>query len=120
MNAAEMRDSMERRYVSLNANTQLLLDWRQPQEVQGWDGNKDNIIRGITDYATVPIAAPEGVDGTIIVPDLSGNGNDWILTTREEYDTTVPAGLLVNDFTVIGLSCCAFASDPFFQHGGLP
>ncbi len=116
LTAVQMRDSMERRYVNSFATTALLFDWRRPQEVQGWDGNRSNIIRGISDYATIPIAAPEGVDGTIIVPDLSGNDNDWVLTTRPEYNSTGITAFATGD---VGLSCCAFGSDPFFKHGGL-
>lgn len=117
LTVAQMRDSMERRYVNLFARTALLFDWRQPQGVVGWDGDRANIIRGISDYATNPIAAPEGVDGTVIVPDLSGNDNDWILTTRPQYN---PTGVTAFAGGLVGLSCCAFASDAFFQHGGLP
>jgi hypothetical protein len=115
LTAAQMRESIERRYVRLGPTTALLLDWRSPREVQGWDGDRTHIIRGISDYATNPIAAPEGTDGTIIVPDLSGNGNDWLLTTRPVYN---PTGVGAFAAGAAGLSCCAFASDPFFKHGG--
>lgn len=117
LTVGQMRDSMERRYVNLLAQTQVLFDWREPLNVQGWDGDRSHIVRGISSYATTPIAAPEGNDGTIIVPDLSGNDNDWILTTRPAYNATGVSDFATN---TTGLSCCAFASDPFFQHGGMP
>jgi hypothetical protein len=116
LTVAQMRASMERRYVNLLATTAVLFDWRSPRLVSGWDGDRTHIIRGISDWATNPIAAPEGVDGTIVVPDLSGNGNDWILTTRPEYNST---GITAFAGGLTGLSCFAFASDPFFKHGGL-
>jgi hypothetical protein len=116
MTAAEMQVSIENRFVRNDANTVLIFDWRFPEEVDGWDGDRDNIIRGISDYATVPIAAPEGADGTIVVPDVSGNGNDWTLTTRPTYNAT---GVTPFAGGLAGLSCCAFGSDPFFRHGGL-
>lgn len=118
LTVAQMRDSMERRYVNLLATTQLLYDWRSLDGVTGWDGDKTHIISGISGDSTVPIAAPEGADGTVIVPDLSGNDNDWLLKSRASYDATIPVP--DTDFAVPGLSVCAFASDPFFRHGGLP
>ena len=116
MTAAEMQVSIENRFVRNDANTVLIFDWREPEGLTGWDGDRSNIIRGISDYATVPIAAPEGADGTVIVPDVSGNGNDWTLTTRPTYNAT---GVTPFAGGLAGLSCCAFGSDPFFRHGGL-
>ncbi|GAH67948.1 unnamed protein product, partial [marine sediment metagenome] len=119
LTVAQMQQSIERRYVNELATTVLLYDWRTPAGLTGWDGDKTHIIRGITDYKGLPLAAPEGTDGTIVVPDLSGNGNDFTLTTRAAYNTVIPTGVDVNNFGIIGRSCCAFASDPFFKHGGL-
>lgn len=119
LTAAQMRDAMERRYVNLLAQTQVLFDWRTVEGVQGWDGDRTHIIRGISSYATTPIAAPEGTDGTVLIPDLSGNDNDFTLRTRPVYGTNIPGVYPFPDWAAVGLSCCALASDPFFRHGGL-
>lgn len=119
LSVAQIQTSIERRFVNLKATTQLLYDWREPEGVTGWDGDRTHIIRGITDYKGEPLAAPEGADGTVIVPDLSGNGNDWTLQTRAVYSTVMPTGVDWNNWTIPGRANCAFVSDPFFQHGGL-
>jgi hypothetical protein len=111
---AQMALSMAQRYPRNIAQTQLLYDWRRVLNLTGWEGNPANIINGISRYSTIPIAAPEGTDNTVVVPDLSGNGNDWTLTTRAAYNST---GIGV--FTLTGLSCLAFGSDSYFQQGGL-
>lgn len=117
LTAAEMHDSMAQRYPRNVAETQLIYDWRTVGGVQGWDGDRANIIRGIEEFIEVPIAAPEGVDGTVVVPDMTGNGNDFILRTRAAYDPTISVAART-DWTIPGMSCCALASDPYWQQGG--
>jgi len=97
----------------------LLYNWRGvTAQVEAWEQNPRNIMRGISDFVNVPVAAPRAVTGTIIVPDESGNGNTLTLETLETYGQE-PAGEFNVSAPADGQRArCAFASDPFFETGG--
>lgn len=120
LSGAQMRDSMRRRGVQLLATTQGAWDWRNLRGHTGWEMNP--VIRaadtppgangwwnfGDLDIPNRPIpmnwATPIGVTDEVIVPDISGNGIDLVLSTDTVY--TLAAGTREG---------CTFGADPFFR-----
>lgn len=61
-------------------------DWRNPEGVDGWDFNFDHLTSAnkIAALGTV-VGMPRGAATSITVPDLSGNGNDFIIPSSTLY-----------------------------------
>lgn len=102
---AQIGDSFRGKRVQNLATTAVNYDWRGVEGHTGWETDVDRIIaKARENLETLGVAAPIGVNGTVTVPDLSGNGNDWALPTAEVYGTDTA------DKATIG-----FLSQPFWM-----
>lgn len=74
------------------AGTWLSWDWRLIERIDGdpieWTFDEKMMSdSSVSSIQGLGIAAPIGAAGTIRVPDLSGNGNHWVIPTQETYDS---------------------------------
>jgi len=101
---AQLRNSVRGKRVQNFATTVINWDWRNVESHTGWEIDANRIIAKATDFLT-GVAAPLGANGTVVVPDASGNGNDYVLPTAETY------GTVTADKANIG-----FIVDPFWMN----
>lgn len=121
---AQMLESVRRKHVQLLGTTMAAYDWRGLRGYTGWEFDRTLMAEGVDARAGNGLgtgalrngfpasespACPLGALGDVVVPDLSGNGNDitmWTLPAYTRWDT-VPANLLYGR--------CAFGHDLFFR-----
>ncbi len=114
MTQAEMENSYRNKKVQNIASVSTLVYyWDKIERETGWDVDMDNLMLAYKAGLKVPAASPEGVLGTVIVPDQSGNGNNWPLSTAADYSSR-GAG---TGYSTAGAGkwAVAFGSDPFFR-----
>lgn len=86
LTAAQLQDSVRGRRVQNLATTLVYYDWRRVEGQAGWEFDQDRMIDAVGWWIReLPVGAPMGAAGTVVVPDLSGNGNDWTLPTLAAY-----------------------------------
>lgn len=109
LTTAQLADSLVNRYVQSSAATYGLWDPRYVVGPTGWDSDPTHFadrlyMQGIAADQQIPIpfAAPEGANGTVVLPDLSGNGRDLDMVTAAAYTTASQAYV-------------TFGTDPFWE-----
>ncbi len=114
LTAQEMEDAYREQRVTQKSTTQLRYNWRSIRGETGWEARQTHILpgsylaAGFTEAGILSRyvgrgAAPEGT--AVVIPDLSGNGNDWSPPTFAEY----------SDDTVAEMARVAFGMDPFWR-----
>lgn len=103
LSQAQMQSSFRGRRVQNIATTFINWDWRRLEGHTAWETDPNRIMwKAWETLENVGVASPRGPVGTVRVPDLSGNGNDWILTTVPCYGTVTedkgPVGFMVDSF----------------------
>jgi len=112
MTDAEILESyQERRVQNIAAVTQIYWDWREVTGNATWDMDETHAIAAIRSTLSTPIGIPEGADGTVTVPDGSGNDNDIAVYTRATYDDLEGALDIAADVR----GWIGFLSDPFWK-----
>jgi hypothetical protein len=123
LTAAQRQDSISRRDVQDLSGTAILYRWAEIREVAGWERNPRHMMRAYSDFTPRP-GTPKGIQGQVLIPDLSGNSRNFIpqvFADSENESLLVPAyGQEVRTIPPAAgqRSPMAFASDPFFQTGG--
>lgn len=110
LTAAQQLSSMRRRGIQLLGATLAAYDWRGVTGHTGWEFSIDSLEIGIRDTFEQSYhepGCPTGADGTVVIPDISGNGRDVTLSTLATY----PA---VAAFQA-DRGRCAFSRDIFFR-----
>lgn len=103
LTAAQLRSSLRGKRVQNLATTVINWNWRNIEGHTGWETDQTRIVAKAVDYLA-EVAAPLGVNGTVVVPDMSGNGNDYVLPTTAAYGTPTAdkanVGFMVDPFWV--------------------
>lgn len=108
MTAEQISNSYLGRRVQNIATTQICWDWRLIEGHTGWEMDVNKIMPIIrNNIRSVGLAGPLGVNGTVTVPDLSGNGNDWVIPTSATYSNVIADA---------NMSRTGFFSDPFWRN----
>lgn len=100
---AQLESSVRGRRVNNLPTTLVNWNWRGIRGHTGWQFDMDRIIMMTWAWLdNVGVGAPIGAPGTVVVPDVSGNGNDWVLPTLATYGTITaqksPTGFLADSF----------------------
>ncbi len=111
LTAAEIQESLNlRRVQNISGVTQILWDPRNIEGHTGWEIREDYICsldRGLLHF---PFGAPQGTYGTVVLPDSSGNGNDFNLPVAASYQDEQTGGLGVGS-----RARCCFIADPWWR-----
>jgi len=105
LTAAQIRESMGRKHVQLLGTTMCAYDWRNIVGHTGWEVDATLMEPGLAELSSrcsESVVSPEGPNGDVVIPDLSGNGRDIALWTAPVYTAAAP-------------SRCAFGSSSFFR-----
>jgi len=123
LTAAQMAESYTNRGVQQIAQTQVRYDYRDVTAT-GWEARRNRMLTGMiggtgavaftVKGVDIPVAAPEGAAGAVLIPDLSGNGNDLTVPSATSYGTGLPAGGNAWPVAATDKAQVVFGSDPFF------
>ncbi|HUW96272.1 MAG TPA: hypothetical protein VMW58_10840 [Anaerolineae bacterium] len=110
---AEINDSYrEHRVQNIAGVTEILWDPRNIEGHTGWEVREDYICSLDRGLLHLPFGAPEGVYGTVVLPDSSGNGNDFSLPVAETYGN---ANTATDTLGNGGRARCCFIADPWWR-----
>ncbi len=110
---AEIHNSFRTKGVqNISGASYMVYDWSRVIGEVGWDCDWDRMGQAMKMALPIPAASPFGVDGTVTVPDLSGNGNDVPVRTSLDYTNfTNP----YHQADVDNMWPVVFGADPFFR-----
>lgn len=108
---AEIKESYhEHRVQNISGVTEILWNPRDVTGQTGWEHREDYICSLDRGLLHLPFGAPEGVYGTVILPDSSGNGRDFSLPVAASYQNEKTGGLGVGS-----RARCCFIADPWWR-----
>lgn len=131
LTAAQINTSIQNRYVNNLSQTILLYDWKGIFGHTGWTTgdpvnttleDEENALAtelpgAITYRLRDPFYAPVGANGTVVVPDLSGSGNDFAVPTAATYTAVSYTSSSLGN-PQAAQAQAIFGSDHFFSSGG--
>lgn len=111
LTTAEIQDSYSNQRVqNISGVTKIMWDPREVTGHTGWETRPDYLASLMRGGLHLPWGAPLGTYGTVVIPDLSGNGNDLPLPVASAYQAEQTAGLGVGS-----RARCCFIADPWWR-----
>ena len=111
LTAGEIESSFrEHRVQNISGVTDISWDPREITGQTGWETREDYICALDRGLLHLPFGAPLGTYGEVILPDLSGNGNDFSLPVASSYQDEKTGGLGVGS-----RARCCFIADPWWR-----